>query len=128
MFNATGPFDGVDEQYVALVKELSAIGLLYLHQLDHSAMGAPAVPAGIKAALRDAFKGPYILAGGFDRASGEKALQSGQADLVAYGRPFISNPDLVERLKKDVALTAPDFSTFYTPGAKGYTDYAVQTA
>jgi N-ethylmaleimide reductase len=128
VFNATGPFDGVDEQYVALVKELSAIGLLYVHELDHSAMGAPAIPAATKAALREAFKGPFILAGGFDRASGEKTLQAGQSDLVAFGRPFISNPDLVERLKKDAPLTAPDVSTFYTPGAKGYTDYAVQTA
>jgi N-ethylmaleimide reductase len=125
VFNATGPFDGVDEQYVALVKELSAIGLLYVHELDHSAMGAPPIPAATKAALREAFKGPFILAGGFDRASGEKALQAGQADLIAFGRPFISNPDLVERMKKDVALTAPDASTFYTPGVKGYTDYAV---
>ena len=126
VFNATGPFDGVDEQYIALVKELSAIGLLYVHELDHSAMGAPPVPAATKAALREAFKGPFILAGGFDRTTGEKALQAGRADLIAYGRPFISNPDLVERMKKDAALTAPDFSTFYTPGSKGYTDYPAQ--
>jgi len=124
-FNATGTFDGVDEQYLALVKELSALGLLYVHQLDHSAGGAPPVPASSKAALRAAFDGPYILAGGFDRAKAEQALQAGQADLIAFGKPFLANPDLVERLQKNAPLNPPDMSTFYTPGAKGYTDYAV---
>ena len=123
VFNATGPFPDIDEQYIALVKALSDLGLLYVHQLDHSAMGAPAVPASIKAALREAFKGPFILAGGFDKASAEKALAEGQADLIAFGRSFLANPDLVTRFKKDAALNAPDMSTFYTPGAKGYTDY-----
>ncbi|MFZ4480800.1 MAG: alkene reductase [Rhodoferax sp.] len=123
VFNGTGAFAGLEEQYLALVTELSSLGLLYVHLLDHSAMGAPAVPSELKARLRAAFSGPFILAGGFDRTSAESALADGQADLIAFGRPFISNPDLLERMRGNAPLTAPDMATFYTPGEKGYTDY-----
>ena len=125
VFNGTGEFEGVDAQYTALVEKLSALGLVYLHQLDHSAMGAPAVPASSKKQLRAAFKQTYIAAGGFDAASAEAVLAAGDADLVAFGRPFLCNPDLVARLQTNAALNAPDMSTFYTPGEKGYTDYPV---
>jgi N-ethylmaleimide reductase len=125
VFNGTGPFPEVDAQYLALVEGLSSLGLLYLHVLDHSAMGAPVVPADIKAALRKAFDGPYILAGGFDADSAERVLESGAADLVAFGRPFLANPDLVARMRSAAPLNALDMATFYTPGAKGYTDYPV---
>ena len=94
-----------------------------MHVLDHSAMGAPVVPAAIKTQLRAAFKGPFILAGGFDRASAEKALAANEADLIAFGRPLLANPDLVARMQANAALNAPDMNTFYTPGNKGYTDY-----
>jgi N-ethylmaleimide reductase len=123
VFNGTGPYAGVDEQYVTLVKALSALGLMYVHLLDHSAMGAPPVPTKLKADLRSVFKGPFILAGGFDQASAEQALTEKRADLIAMGRAFLANPDLVERMKSNAALNAPDPSTFYTPGEKGYTDY-----
>lgn len=123
VFNGTGAYPEVDAQYLALVQELSALGLLYVHLLDHSAMGAPPVPAALKAQLRAAFAGPFILAGGFDRETAESALAAGQADLIAFGRPFLANPDLVARMRANSALNAPDMSTFYTPGAKGYTDY-----
>ncbi|HEY6863969.1 MAG TPA: alkene reductase [Burkholderiales bacterium] len=122
-FNATGAFPEVDAQYVALVKELSSLGLLYIHVLDHSAMGAPKVPDAIKAKLRETFKGAYIAAGGFDKASAEQWLKEGRADLIAFGRPFLANPDLPERYRKGAALNEPDMATFYTPGEKGYTDY-----
>jgi N-ethylmaleimide reductase len=105
------------------VKALVPTGLQYLHLVDHSAMGAPPVPAALKAALRAAWPRTFILAGGFDRAGAEAALREGQADLVAFGRPFLANPDLVARLEKGLPHNAPDFGTFYTPGAKGYTDY-----
>ncbi|MFZ2407224.1 MAG: alkene reductase [Methylobacter sp.] len=123
VFNGTGAFPGVDEQYVALVKELSALGLMYVHVLDHSAMGAPPVPATLKADLRAAFNGPFILAGGFDSESAEQALIEGHADLIAMGRAFIANPDLVDRMRQNAPLNAPDPNTFYTAGAQGYTDY-----
>ena len=124
-FNATGHFPGQEAQLVALVKELSTLGLAYVHVLDHSAMGAPAVPAEHMAALRAAFKGTFIAAGGFDGASAEKALQEKRADLIAFGRPYLANPDLVQKLATGAALTPPDFATFYTPGERGYTDYPV---
>lgn len=122
-FNSTGTYPEQAEQYLALARELSSLGLLYLHVLDHSSMGAPAVPPEYKAKLRAAFKGVFILAGGFDLAGAEKALAENRADLIAFGKPFLANPDLVERLRKGAPLNAPDFPTFYTPGAKGYTDY-----
>ena len=123
VFNGAGAFPGVDEQYLALVKQLSALGLMYVHVLDHSALGAPAVPDELKAGLRAAFAGPFILAGGFDKATAEQALTSGRADMIAMGRAFLANPDLVNRLRHDAPLNAVDPQTFYTPGEKGYTDY-----
>lgn len=123
VFNATGAFDGLEEQFLALTKNLSEMGLVYLHLVDHSAMGAPPVPAELKKQLRTAFAQTFIAVGGFDAQSAEAVLQANEADLAAFGRPFISNPDLVARMKSGAALSAPDMSTFYTPGEKGYTDY-----
>jgi len=128
VFNSTGAFPEVEAQYLALTQELSNLGLTYLHLLDHSAMGAPAVPAELKALLRRAFQGAFILAGGFDRASAESALRAGQADLIAFARPFLANPDLVDRLQAKAALNAVDVATFYTPGPKGYIDYPALAA
>jgi len=122
-FNDLGPFEGMDEAYVALAKELNRLGLVYLHLVDHSAMGAPPVPQGIKDALRTAFPGALILSGGYDRSRAEADLAAGRADLVAFGRPFIANPDLPQRLRQRAPLVEPDAATFYVPGEKGYTDY-----
>ena len=127
-FNGTGTFPGVEAQYTALAEALSDMQLAYLHVLDHSAMGAPAVPLAFKQSPRKTFKGVFILAGGFDQASAEAALAAGAADLIAFGRPFLANPDLVARFKANAPLNAPDMATFYVPGAKGYTDYPALTA
>ncbi len=127
-FNSTGTYAEVDAQYLALVEELSRLGIMYVHVLDHSAMGAAAVPAELKLALRKAFKGVFILAGGFDQASAEAALTEKRADLIAFGRAFLANPDLVKRMQQGAPLNAPDMSTFYTPGPKGYTDYPALAA
>jgi N-ethylmaleimide reductase len=113
----------IDETYRKLVPALAATGLQYVHLVDHSAMGAPPVPAELKLALRQAWPRTFILAGGFDRPGAEAALREGRADLIAFGRPFLANPDLVARLQKELPLNPPDFATFYTPGPKGYTDY-----
>ena len=123
VFNSTGDFAELEPQYLALTRDLSKLGLVYLHLVDHSAMGAPPVSADLKKKIRDAFAGTYIAVGGFTAESAEKVLQLKEADLIAFGRPFISNPDLVEKLKTGTQLTDPDMSTFYTPGEKGYTDY-----
>ncbi len=125
VFNGTGEFPEVQAQYLALAQSLSALGLLYIHLVDHSSMGAPAVPADFKLKLRAAFDGLFILSGGFDHASAEQALLDKRADLVAFGRPFLANPDLVARMQKDAPMNAPDAATFYVPGPKGYTDYPV---
>ena len=123
VFNGTGAFPEVETQYMALTDELAQLGVLYVHLLDHSAMGAPPVPAEFKFRLRVAFHGVFILAGGFDQASAESALKAGHANLIAFARPFIANPDLVERMQAKAALNPLDMATFYTPGPQGYTDY-----
>ena len=122
-FNGTGKFPEVRAQYLALVKSLSGVGLLYIHLVDHSTMGAPPVPAEFKRELRAEFGGVFILSGGFDRIRAEHALLENNADLIAFGRPFLANPDLVARLRDYAPLNAADTETFYTAGAKGYTDY-----
>jgi N-ethylmaleimide reductase len=121
------PYPEIDDAYTSLIPQLANAGLQYVHVVDHSAMGAPPVPGTLKDALRQAWPRTYILAGGFDRASAEAALNEGRCDLVAFGRQFLANPDLVTRLERGLALNAPDFTTFYTPGPKGYTDYPVAT-
>jgi N-ethylmaleimide reductase len=124
-----GAFNGavadaeMDAMYLCLVDELNRLGLVYIHIVDHSSMGAPEVSPELKANIRSAFNGRYILSGGYDAARANADLDADRGDLVAFGRPFISNPDLVQKLRSGAALTAPDASTFYTPGEKGYTDY-----
>ena len=119
----------LDETYAYLAGELQKIGLVYLHLVDHASMGAPAVPAETVAIIRRKFTNSIILSGGYhDVARAEEALESGRADLVAFGRPFIANPDLVERLHNNLPLAQPDPATFYAPGpnglADGYIDYS----
>lgn len=128
VFNGMGAYPDVEAQYLALTEELAQLGILYLHLLDHSALGAPPVPAEFKFRLRVAFHGLFILAGGFDRAAAEGALKAGHADLIAFARPFIANPDLVERMQRQAALNPLDMATFYTPGPRGYTDYPALAA
>ena len=131
VFNNTGPFEGIEEAYEYLAKELGKIPLAYIHLVDHSAMGAPKVPRSIKEKIKDAFNGTIIISGGYDQAQAEQDLKAGLGELVAFGRPFIANPDLVERMQQDAEIAQPNQNTFYTPGKEGYTDYptlATQTA
>lgn len=127
VFNETGPFPGIDQFYADLAGELSNLGVTYIHVVDHSPMGAPPVSPEVKRLIRENFKGAYILSGGYDLARAEVDLKEGRGDLVAFGRPFISNPDLVERLKRGLPLAPVDDSKLYTPGAEGYSDYPVAT-
>ncbi len=123
VFNDVVIFDEIEAQYTALARELSAIGVAYLHLVDHSAMGAPKPEASTVAAIREAYTGAVILSGGYDRERAQADLDGGLGDLIAYGRPFLANPDLVERLSTGAELNQPDFGSFYTPGEQGYTDY-----
>ncbi|WP_373062510.1 alkene reductase [Gemmatimonas sp.] len=127
-FNDMGAFVGIDEQFVALAKGLSDLRLVHLHLVDHASMGSPNAPASLRAQLRTTFNGTFIASGGFDCAKAEAILASHDADLVAFGRLALANPDLVTRLQHDAPLNAPDVATFYTPGEKGYTDYPALSA
>jgi N-ethylmaleimide reductase len=119
-------YDEVDETYTKLATALNDIGILYLHIADHSAGGAPEVPFRIKQAIRESFRNLIIHAGGYDLQRAEHDLTSGLANLVAFGKSFINNPDFVDRLRYGKPLNLIlDASTFYTPGARGYTDYPV---
>jgi N-ethylmaleimide reductase len=127
VFNDMPLYPEMEADYTYLARQLNAAGLLYVHLVDHSAGGAPPVPASIKATFRSVFKRALILAGGYDAARAESDLSAGKGDLIAVGKPFLANPDLVTRWKTGAALNAPDFGTFYTPGPKGYFDYPVLT-
>jgi N-ethylmaleimide reductase len=123
IFNDMMPFEGIDKAYTKLATELGKLNLVYIHLVDHSSMGAPEVPAAIKESIKEAFGGTIITSGGLDKTSAEKHLSEGIGHIAAFGRPFISNPDLVERLQSDKELAAPNFDLFYTPEESGYTDY-----
>lgn len=116
-------YDEVVEMYSYLATELGKIGLLYIHIVDHSAMGAHEVPWKLKEAIRQNFGGNIILSGGYDAQRAESDLQDNKGEVVAFGRPFISNPDLVQRMKEGAELNDPDQSTFYSGGEEGYIDY-----
>ncbi len=124
-FNGIKPFDATHQQYTDLAKALGEIGIVYIHMVDHSSMGAPEVSSETKNSIKNAFGGTIILSGGYNAERAEKDLQDGQGHLVAFGRPFIANPDLVERYQQGAELNTPDHNTFYTPGPDGYTDYPV---
>jgi N-ethylmaleimide reductase len=125
VFNDMPLYDAMETDYTYLAQQLNARGLVYIHLVDHSPMGAPPVPDSVKKMFRNTFKGKLILSGGYDLARAESDLAAGKCDLIAVGRPILANPDLVTRWKNGAALNAPGMDTFYTPGAKGYTDYPV---
>jgi N-ethylmaleimide reductase len=127
VFNDMPHYPEMEADYTYLAKELSKLGIVYVHLVDHSAIGAPAVPQSIKDIFRKEFKGVLILSGGYDAARAEADLAAHKADLIAVGRPFLANPDLVDRWKTGAPVNAPDPNTFYTPGPKGYTDYPLLT-
>lgn len=108
-------------------ERLSALGIGYLHVFEAIA-GPNKTPEHLPRVtpfLRKAFAGTLIVNGGYDAQSAESALQSGAADLVAFGVPFLANPDLVGRLRAGAPLNTPDFSTLFQGEERGYTDYPV---
>ena len=121
------PYPEIDATYSELVTRLLPYGLQYIHLVDHSSMGAPAVPEQLKRALRRLWPRTVIVSGGLSRELAEAALRDGKGDLFAFGRSFLANPDLVARMQRNLPLNAPDPSTFHTPGPKGYTDYPTAT-
>jgi N-ethylmaleimide reductase len=108
-----------------IAAELNKRGLLYLHVTEALA-GPGAIPAGTPRAtpiLREIFDGALIVNGGYDARSGHAAIAGGEADLVAFGVPFLANPDLPTRYRDNAALNAADQATFYAGEEKGYIDY-----
>lgn len=119
-------YPGEDVMYGYLADELNKLGLVYLHINDQSTGSKPEVIAMVKEIIRKKFKNTLIVSGGHTLASADEAIQSGLAELVSFGRPFIANPDLVTRFRKNLPLNIKfDSRTLYANDAKGYTDYPV---
>ena len=124
-FSTLGDLQPYDEQevhetYAQLATELDKIGIAYLH------IGVSAViPQTTFDAIRKGFKGTIILCNGLTPETAATVLNAGFADLVAFGRAFLANPDLHNRIATGAAMNQPDYNTLYTPGPVGYTDYPV---
>ncbi|PJJ53013.1 alkene reductase [Hymenobacter chitinivorans] len=127
----TGAMGGINDSdrvktfsYVA--EQLNKLGLAYLHVIE-ALPGHPMAPQPgqelVAAHLRKIFTGPFILNGGYTQETAEQALANNEADLIAFGVPFIANPDLVERFEQGAALNTPNPATFYAGGDEGYIDY-----
>ncbi|OWQ83204.1 alkene reductase [Roseateles aquatilis] len=106
-----------------VVEQLAPLQLAFLHVIEGHTGGPRDVAPFDYAALRERFKGPYIANNGYTREMAIDAVASGRADAVAFGRAYISNPDLVRRLKLNAPLAKAHSATFYGGGAEGYTDY-----
>ncbi|MFZ6011233.1 MAG: alkene reductase [Bacteroidota bacterium] len=121
-YNETPQYAEAEDTYLYLAKNLNNLGIAYLHINDQS---APGEPHGLAKAIRKIFANTIIICGGYDVEKAEVALRNNDADLVSFARPFIANPDLVNRYKNRLPLNQPKFDLLYTPGAEGYTDYPV---
>jgi N-ethylmaleimide reductase len=109
-------------------EQLNRFGLSYLHVIEPRVKGNVVVGPDEQAPvasqqLRKIFKGKIIAAGGFEPDSAEAIVEKGDADAVTFGRYFVSNPDLPERIRRGLPLSDYDRDTFYTFDAHGYTDY-----
>jgi N-ethylmaleimide reductase len=130
----TGAYNGMSDSNPAATfgyaaEALSRLGVVYLHTAMLNSALDPAHPNHAMARLlRETFHGALILNGGLDREKGDALLAEGLADLVAYGSLFLANPDLPERFQEGAPLNAPDPSTFYTGGERGYIDYPTRDA
>lgn len=122
--------DNPMETFSQVVPALNRFDLAYLHMIEGATGGSRELEEGQSLKLlRELFDGPYMANNGYDRQMALDTVDNGAAELVAFGRPFIANPDLVTRLERDAPLAQGDRSTYYGGGAEGYTDYpALQTA
>ncbi|MEK7358299.1 MAG: alkene reductase, partial [Bdellovibrionota bacterium] len=116
VFNDMQPDPDTEKVFSRLAEELGKLGLLYIHIVDHSTMGAPEVTPSVKLEIRAKFKGHTILSGGYDLDRAEHDLVEKKGELVAFGRPLISNPNFISKLRNGTPLAAADHMTFYTPG------------
>lgn len=109
--------------HLYLTSKLNSMDIRYIHLSDQSTNGSVPIPGNYISLVRQQFNNWLILGGGFTANRAEETLQRNEADLIAFGRPFISNPDLVERFRNQYPLAAADKSTFYEGGATGLIDY-----
>jgi N-ethylmaleimide reductase len=116
------------ETFTQAAEALDRFGLAYLHVVEDLEQAPQTAQERVGPHMRAAFKGPLILNGGYDAQTGASALGRGEADLIAYARLFLANPDLVERFRQRAVLNKPDSNTYYSDGAKGYTDYPLLDA
>lgn len=123
-FNDMQPYTQIPETYTYLVKELQQLDVLYVHLIDFAARATEEGMNLVKS-IRQNFDNLLILNGGYDKEKAEQALNNEEADLISFGSKFIANPDLPYRLENNIPLNIPDTKAFYTPDAKGYTDYEV---
>lgn len=126
-FNDTARDSDPQALYSHLVERLAPLGLAYVHVIEGETGGPRHPEDAVRPfdydALRARFPGCWMINNGYGREDAGQAIASGTADLVAFGRPFISNPDLVRRLRENAPLNPPQEDTFYGGGAEGYTDY-----
>src|SRR5450830_410129 len=114
--------------YAYVVERLNSFGLAYIHIIEGATQGPREVPGGFDLQiLRQSFKGLYIANNGYDLGLALEARRRNLADIISFGRLYIANPDLVERLRIGARLNVPDRATFFGGGAAGYTDYPVLT-
>ncbi len=121
-FNSMSDSDP-DATFGHVARALNRFGLAYLHVVERDFSDREPELNYDRRGLRAAFDGPYIASGGYDRLRGDWALASGGADLVAFGKDFLANPDLPERFRRHAPLNPPDAATFYGGDGRGYTDY-----
>lgn len=119
----TGAFNSMSDSdplrtFSYFTEQLSRLGIVYLHVVDPIAGDKRVAPI-----LRRKFEGSFIVNGGFDAATAQAALDDGEADLIAFGVPFLANPDLPRRYRTKAPLNRPDQATFYAGEEKGYVDY-----
>jgi N-ethylmaleimide reductase len=109
---------------LAMARELGRIGIAYIHIAEADWDDAPETPRAFRKALREAFPGAIIVAGGYDKNKADAILNEGLADVVAFGRPFIANPDLPRRYAEGLPLADFDGDTLFGGDRKGYTSYS----
>ncbi len=126
----TNPYNSMsdsnpDATFTSAAAELNKYGLAYLHVLDENSDDRGPDRTALK--MRKIYSGTYMLNQNYDFRSGTDAIKAGHADLISYGRHYISNPDLVERFRDGIPLSPLDPDTLYQGGANGYTDYPAAT-
>ncbi|QQX87014.1 alkene reductase [Cupriavidus necator] len=114
--------------YTAAAKLLGELGVGYIHIAEADWDDAPHMPAVFKQRLREVYRGTLIYAGKYTAERAQAALNEGWADLIAFGRPFVANPDLPERLRAGATLNPHDRDTLFGGGARGLTDYPALAA